>query len=34
MLSRPVLIIDEAQETLTTVLNELRVLAGRVSRTV
>ena len=28
-LSRPVLIIDEAQETLTTVLNELRVLASK-----
>jgi general secretion pathway protein A len=28
-LSRPVLIIDEAQEALTTVLNELRVLASK-----
>jgi type II secretory pathway predicted ATPase ExeA len=28
-LSRPVLIIDEAQETLTTVLSELRVLASK-----
>ncbi len=28
-LSRPVLIIDEAQETLTNVLNELRVLASK-----
>jgi general secretion pathway protein A len=28
-LSRPVLIVDEAQETLTTVLNELRVLASK-----
>jgi general secretion pathway protein A len=28
-LSRPVLIFDEAQETLTTVLNELRVLASK-----
>jgi type II secretory pathway predicted ATPase ExeA len=28
-LKRPVLIIDEAQETLTTVLNELRVLASK-----
>jgi general secretion pathway protein A len=26
---RPVLIIDEAQQTLTTVLNELRVLASK-----
>jgi len=28
-LKRPVLIVDEAQETLTTVLNELRVLASK-----
>ena len=28
-LSRPVLVIDEAQETLTTVFNELRVLASK-----
>jgi general secretion pathway protein A len=28
-LSRPVLIVDEAQETLTTVFNELRVLASK-----
>jgi type II secretory pathway predicted ATPase ExeA len=28
-LTRPVLIIDEAQETLTTVLNELRILASK-----
>lgn len=28
-LQRPVLIVDEAQETLTTVLNELRVLASK-----
>ena len=28
-LKRPVLIVDEAQETLTTVLNELRVIASK-----